>query len=104
MTDLITASNKHVLYAVRVIFERQDIQNVWQSHRWVVHDLVPLELEAGDGMPPINDVTYSLCGLKHRTLRPRRCLAPKHLWIYTALRQRHMLKILPHLSQQFTSC
>ena len=57
MTDLITASNKHVLYAVRVIFERQDIQNVWQSHRWVVHDLVPLELEAGDGMPPINDVT-----------------------------------------------
>jgi hypothetical protein len=57
MTDLITASNKHVLYAVRVIFERQDIQNVWQTHRWVVHDLVPLELEAGDGMPPINDVT-----------------------------------------------
>ena len=57
MTDIITASNKHVLYAVRVIFERQDIQNVWQSHRWVVHDLVPLELEAGDGMPPINDVT-----------------------------------------------
>ena len=57
MSDLITASNKHVLYAVRVIFERQDIQNVWQSHRWVVHDLVPLELEAGDGMPPINDVT-----------------------------------------------
>ena len=57
MTDIITASNKHVLYAVRVIFERQDIQNVWQSHRWVVHDLVPLEVEAGDGMPPINDVT-----------------------------------------------
>ena len=56
MTDTVTASNKHVLYAVRVIFERQDIQNMWQSHRWVVHDLVPLELEAGDGMPPINDV------------------------------------------------
>ena len=56
MTNSVTASNKHVLYAVRVIFERQDIQNVWQSHRWVVHDLVPLELEAGDGMPPINDV------------------------------------------------
>jgi hypothetical protein len=56
MTDVIKPSNKHVLYAVRVIFERQDIQNVWQSHRWVVHDLVPLELEAGDGMPPINDV------------------------------------------------
>ena len=57
MTDSITALNKHVLYAVRVIFERQDIQNVWQSHRWVVHDLVPLELEAGDGMPPINDAS-----------------------------------------------
>ena len=57
MTNSVTASNKHVLYAVRVIFERQDIQNVWQSHRWVVHDLVPLELEAGDGMPPINDVS-----------------------------------------------
>ena len=57
VTDSISASNKHVLYAVRVIFERQDIQNVWQSHRWVVHDLVPLELEAGDGMPPINDAS-----------------------------------------------
>ena len=57
MVDTISASNKHVLYAVRVIFERQDIQNVWQSHRWVVHDLVPLKLEAGDGMPPINDVS-----------------------------------------------
>ena len=57
LTNSVTASNKHVLYAVRVIFERQDIQNVWQSHRWVVHDLVPLELEAGDGMPPINDVS-----------------------------------------------
>ena len=56
MTNSVTASNKHVLYAVRVIFERQDLQNVWQSHRWVVHDLVPLELKAGDGMPPINDV------------------------------------------------
>ena len=30
---------------------------MWQSHRWVVHDLVPLDLEAGDGMPPINDVS-----------------------------------------------
>ena len=57
LTETIDASNKHVLYAVRVIFERQDIQNIWQSHRWVVHDLVPLKLEAGDGMPPINDVS-----------------------------------------------
>ena len=57
MVDIISASNKHVLYAVRVIFERQNIENMWQSHRWVVHDLVPLELEAGDGMPPINDVS-----------------------------------------------
>ena len=62
MTDSITASNKHVLYAVRVIFERQDIQNIWKSHRLVVHDLVPLKLEAGDGMPPINDVSLALAG------------------------------------------
>ena len=57
MVDTVSASNKHVLYAVRLIFERQNIENIWQSHRWVVHDLVPLELEAGDGMPPINDVS-----------------------------------------------
>ena len=57
MVDTVCASNKHVLYAVRVIFERQNIENMWQSHRWVVHDLVPLDIEAGDGMPPSNDVS-----------------------------------------------
>ena len=57
MVDTVSASNKHVLYAVRLIFERQKTENIWQSHRWVVHDLVPLEREAGDGMPPINDVS-----------------------------------------------
>ena len=57
MVDTVSALNKHVLYAVRLIFERQNIENMWQSHRWVVHDLVPLEIEAGDGMPPSNDVS-----------------------------------------------
>ena len=57
MVDTVSASNKHVLFAVRLIFERQNIENMWQSHRWVVHDLVPLEIEAGDGMPPSNDVS-----------------------------------------------
>lgn len=56
MTKTISASSKHVLYAVRVIFERQEMQNIWQSHRWVVHDLVPLDVKAGDGMPPINNI------------------------------------------------
>lgn len=55
MTDGIYAESKHVLYAVRVIIERQNIDNVWQSHRWVVHDLMPLDIRAGDGMPPINN-------------------------------------------------
>lgn len=56
MTESISASSKHVLYAVRIIFERQEMQNIWQSHRWVVHDLVPLDLAVGDGLPPINNV------------------------------------------------
>ena len=56
MKESISASSKHVLYAVRIIFERQEMQNIWQSHRWVVHDLVPLDLAAGDGLPPINNV------------------------------------------------
>jgi len=56
LTDTISATSRHVLYAVRIIFERQEMDNIWQSHRWVVHDLVPLEIKAGDGMPPINNI------------------------------------------------
>ena len=46
------ADRRHVLYGVKIIIERQLIDNVWQSHRWVIHDLVPLNLRAGDGPPP----------------------------------------------------
>lgn len=56
MAESIAATSKHILYGVRVIFERIEMQNVWQSHRWTVHDLVPLKMEAGDGPPPINRV------------------------------------------------
>ena len=53
---MVSAHSKHLLYSVRVIFERQKLQNQWQPYRWVVHDLIPLEVKAGDGTPPINDV------------------------------------------------
>ena len=58
MTNVISPDSRHVLYAVRLIIERQSIDNQWQSHRWVIHDLVPLELSAGDGLPPSNDVQF----------------------------------------------
>jgi hypothetical protein len=58
VTNVISPDRRHVLYAVRLIIERQSIDNQWQSHRWVIHDLVPLELSAGDGLPPSNDVQF----------------------------------------------
>ena len=58
MTNVITPGSRHVLYAVRLIIERQSIDHQWQSHRWVIHDLVPLELSAGGGLPPSNDVQF----------------------------------------------
>ena len=58
MTNVISPDSRHVLYAVRLIVERQSIDNQWQSHRWVIHDLVPLELSAGCGLPPSNDVQF----------------------------------------------
>ncbi len=58
VTNVISPDNRHVLYAVRLIIERQSIDNKWQSHRWVIHDLVPLELSTGDGLPPSNDVHF----------------------------------------------
>ena len=57
--DNVSADEKHVLYGVRVIVERQEIDNVWQPHRWVIHDLVPLNRVAGDGTPPINDIALT---------------------------------------------
>ena len=58
MTNVISPDSRHVLYAVRLIVERQSIDNQCQSHRWVIHDLVPLELSAGCGLPPSNDVQF----------------------------------------------
>ena len=52
------ADRRHVLYGVKIIIERQPIDNIWQSHRWVIHDLVPLNLRAGDGLPPSNDIHF----------------------------------------------
>ncbi len=48
----ITADMPHVLYAVRVIFERKPIDNPWITHKWRVHDLIPLNKEAGSGEVP----------------------------------------------------
>ena len=58
MTKSISADRRHVLYGVKIIIERQPIDNIWQSHRWVIHDLVPLKLRAGDGLPPSNDIHF----------------------------------------------
>jgi hypothetical protein len=56
MDDQITASTRHVLYAVRVIVERQPLDNPWISHKWVVHDLIPLDISAGLGALPSGDI------------------------------------------------
>ena len=52
-------TKKHLLYAVRIIFERKQINNIWESHKWVVNDLIPLNVSSGEGYPPINDVRIS---------------------------------------------
>ena len=49
-------NEKHLLYAVRIILERKEINNLWESHKWVINDLIPLEVRGGLGYPPINDV------------------------------------------------
>ena len=49
-------NEKHLLYAVRIILERKEINNIWESHKWVINDLIPLEVSGGLGYPPINDV------------------------------------------------
>ena len=57
MDDQISASTRHVLYAVRVIAERQPLDNPWVSHKWAVHDLIPLDISAGLGALPSGDIT-----------------------------------------------
>ncbi len=54
MTSL--ENNKHLLYGVRIIFEKKEIDNQWESHKWIVNDLIPLDVTSGEGYPPINDV------------------------------------------------
>ena len=54
MTSL--ENNKHLLYGVRIIFEKKEIDNQWESHKWIVNDLIPLNVTSGEGYPPINDV------------------------------------------------
>ncbi len=49
-------NNKHLLYGVRIIFEKREIDNQWESHKWIVNDLIPLDVISGEGYPPINDV------------------------------------------------
>ncbi len=49
-------NNKHLLYGVRIIFEKREIDNQWESHKWIVNDLIPLDVTSGEGYPPINDV------------------------------------------------
>ena len=48
--------NKHLLYGVWIIFEKKEIDNQWESHKWIVNDLIPLDVTSGEGYPPINDV------------------------------------------------
>ena len=48
--------NKHILIAVKIIFEKKLLDNKWQSHEWEIHDLVLMDMKSGDGYPPINNV------------------------------------------------
>ena len=48
--------NKHILIAVKIIFEKKLLKNKWQSHEWEIHDLVLMDMKSGDGYPPINNV------------------------------------------------
>ena len=48
--------NKHILIAVKIIFEKKILNNKWQSHEWEIHDLVLMDMKSGDGYPPINNV------------------------------------------------
>ena len=48
--------NKHILIAVKIIFKKKLLDNKWQSHEWEIHDLVLMDMESGDGFPPINNV------------------------------------------------
>ena len=48
--------NKHILIAVKIILEKKIMDNQWQSHEWEIHDLMLIDMQPGDGFPPINNV------------------------------------------------
>ncbi len=48
--------NKHLLIAVKIIFEKKKLDNKWQPYEWDIHDLILLDIASGDGFPPINNV------------------------------------------------
>ena len=49
-------NQKHLLYSVRIILEKKVTNNIWESHKWLVNDLIPLNVTSGSGYPPINDI------------------------------------------------
>ena len=55
MSGAVTPLEKHVLYGVRVIVEKQPLENIWQPFHWVISDLMSLEPQVGSGAPPINN-------------------------------------------------
>ena len=47
---------KEILILPDSIINGKEINNIWESHKWVVNDLIPLNVISGEGYPPINDV------------------------------------------------
>lgn len=97
-------SKKHLLYAVRIIFERQEIENIWESHKWVVNDLIPLNVSSGEGYPPINDVRiYPLLNdIKTYDSHNKNFMLPMLQLTFIVLKLRDMQKIFNHQILQFT--
>lgn len=57
--------DKHILYGVRVILEKQPVDNPWIDHKWAVHDLLPLTHEAGSGEFPMGYVRLAPMHREH---------------------------------------
>ena len=51
-------NNKHLLYGVRIIFEKKEIDNQWESHKWIVNDLIPLDVTSGEGYPQLMTLKF----------------------------------------------
>ena len=96
-------SNKHLLYAVRIILERKEIDNIWESHKWVVNDLIPLNVSNGSGYPPINDVRIHplINDIQIEGSNSKIYMWQKRLSICIALRLRVMPKTFNHQTLLF---